>query len=190
MAVGQVTGNPAAQSISLELQALGFPPADLEQSLPQQLMAMEAAAEAISKTSPLPSRATGVYAGMGVDAEVARYGLRWRTGDPVCPELTPAAVTGRLANIVANRISSRFDLRGPSFAVMSEEISGMVALRLAARALQAGEIDAALAGAVDLSCEPVHQTALPIDSGRCGRLLCPETYRGRARRRGHDSGGP
>jgi acyl transferase domain-containing protein/3-hydroxymyristoyl/3-hydroxydecanoyl-(acyl carrier protein) dehydratase len=165
VSVGQVTGNPCAQSISLELQALGFPPADLEQSLPQQLMAMEAAAEALAKTSPLPGARTGVYAGMGTDAEVARYGLRWRTGIPVCPELTPAAVTGRLANIVANRISSRFDFRGPSFAVMSEEISGMVALRLAARALQAGEIDAALAGAVDLSCEPVHETALPVPAG-------------------------
>ncbi|MDQ1472891.1 MAG: hypothetical protein QOJ99_4371, partial [Bryobacterales bacterium] len=165
VSVGQVTGSPRAQSVSLELQALGFPPADLEQSLPQQLMAMEAAAEAISKTNSLPGARTGVYAGMGVDAEVARYGLRWRTGNPVCPELTPAAVTGRLANIVANRISSRFDFRGPSFAVMSEEISGLVAVQLAARALQAGEIDAALAGAVDLSCEPVHQTALPKPPG-------------------------
>jgi len=160
VSVAKIQGNPKLNAVSLELQALGFPPADLEQSLPQQLLALQAASEAIYKTNSLPAN-TGVYAGMGPDAEVARYGLRWRTGIPVCPELTPAAVTGRLANIVANRISSRFDLRGPSFAVMSEEMSGVVALQLAARALQAGEIDAALAGAVDLSCDPVHQTALP-----------------------------
>ena len=157
VSAGLVSGQP---EISLELQSLGFPPADLEQSLPQQLLAMQAAAGAIAKVRTLPGARTGVYAGMGVDAEVARYGLRWRTGLPVCPALTPAAVTGRLANVVANRISSRFDLRGPSFAVMSEEISGMVALRLAARALEAGEIDAALAGAVDLSREPVQEAAL------------------------------
>jgi len=150
-------------TLALDMKNLGFPPNDLVQALPQQILAMQAAAEAISKTGPLPHARTGVYAGMTVDAEVGRYGLRWRTGNhQVCPELTPAAVLGRLANIVANRISSRYDFRGPSFAVMSEEVSGLVALRLAARALAAGEIDAAVAGAVDLSHEVVHQTALPL----------------------------
>jgi acyl transferase domain-containing protein/3-hydroxymyristoyl/3-hydroxydecanoyl-(acyl carrier protein) dehydratase len=155
IAVSKLTEGP----ISLELQNLGFPPSDLEQSLPQQLIALQAASEAIAKIRSLPNARTGVYAGMSVDAEVARYGLRWRTGSPVCPELTPAAVTGRLANIVANRISSRFDLRGPSFAVMADELSETVALRLAARALRAGEIDAAIAGAVDLGNEPVNLAA-------------------------------
>ena len=155
VAARQVKDGP----ITLELQGLGFPPADLQQSLPQQLMALEAASDAIAQVRSLPHARTGVYAGMGIDAEVARYGLRWRTGNPVCPELTPAAVIGRLANIVANRISSRFDLRGPSFAVLSEEISGLVALRLAARALRHGEIDAAIAGAVELGNEPVNQAA-------------------------------
>jgi acyl transferase domain-containing protein/3-hydroxymyristoyl/3-hydroxydecanoyl-(acyl carrier protein) dehydratase len=159
IAVSQVTPGITHGPITLDLHNLGFPPSDLEQSLPQQLIALQAASEAIGKIRSLPNARTGVYAGMSVDAEVARYGLRWRTGNPVCPELTPAAVTGRLANIVANRISSRFDLRGPSFAVMSEELSGIEAIRLAARALSAGEIDAALAGAVDLGNEPVNLTA-------------------------------
>ncbi|MFT6393077.1 MAG: 3-hydroxymyristoyl/3-hydroxydecanoyl-(acyl carrier protein) dehydratase, partial [Ilumatobacter sp.] len=47
-----------------------------------------------------------------------------------------------------------------------EEHSGLDALRLAARALRAGDIDAALVGAVDLSCNPVHvaaAAALPVD---------------------------
>ena len=159
-------------SLALEMKNLGFPPNDLAQALPQQILAMQAAAEAMSKTGPLPNARTGVYAGMTVDAEVGRYGLRWRTGNhEVCPELTPAAVLGRLANIVANRISSRYDFRGPSFAVMSEEVSGLVALRLAARALAAGEIDAAIAGAADLSCEIVHRTALPLPAGDGGAFF-------------------
>ena len=163
-------GNPRnqrAEIVRLDLQGLGFPPADLEQSLPQQLLAVQAAAEAISKAGNLNRSRTGVYAGMGCDAEVARYGIRWRAQDwsteaeqdAVAPALTAPAVLGRLANIVANRISSKFDLRGPSLAVMSEELSGIDALRLAQRAVASGELDAAIVGAVDLSVEPVHQAA-------------------------------
>lgn len=64
-----------------------------------------------------------------------------------------------MPNIVANRLNSLLDLRGPSFTVSAEELSGVVALRLAARALRAGEVDACIVGAVDLSCEPVHSAA-------------------------------
>ena len=153
---------------SLEMQGLGFPPADLEQTLPQQLVALQAAGEAIGRAGVLNKAKTGVFVGMGCDPEVARYGLRWRaqqwadeaTQDTVAPVLTAPAVVGRLANIVANRISSKFDLRGPSLAVMSEELSGIDALRLAQRALATGELDAAVVGAVDLSVEPVHEAAM------------------------------
>jgi acyl transferase domain-containing protein len=64
-----------------------------------------------------------------------------------------------MANIAANRIGAQLDLAGPAFAVCAEEASGSVALDLAVRALRAGEIDAAVVGAVDLSDEPVHRAA-------------------------------
>ena len=155
------------ETTSLSMQGLGFPPADLEQTLPQQLLAVQAAAEAIAKAGSLNRARTGVYVGMGCDAEVARYGLRWRAQewsgiaeqDAISPALTAPAVLGRLANIVANRLSSKFDLRGPSLAVMSEELSGIDALRLAQRAIATGELDAVIVGAVDLSVELVHQAA-------------------------------
>ncbi|MEM7023927.1 MAG: acyltransferase domain-containing protein, partial [Pseudomonadota bacterium] len=58
------------------------------------------------------------------------------------------------------------------FTVSGEELSGLDALRIAARALRHGEIDAALVGAVDLSEEPVHRAAagavLPADRQRAG----------------------
>ncbi|MEV6489816.1 beta-ketoacyl synthase N-terminal-like domain-containing protein [Actinoplanes sp. NPDC051633] len=61
---------------------------------------------------------------------------------------------------MANRIGGQLGLSGPGFAVSAEEASGIVALDLATRALRAGEVDAALVGAVDLSEEPVHRAAL------------------------------
>jgi len=72
---------------------------------------------------------------------------------------TPAGVVGAMPNVVANRLNSQFDLRGPSFTVSREQLSGTTALELAARALRRGEVDAAVVGAVDLSCEPVHEAA-------------------------------
>ncbi len=157
------------ETISLAFDRLGFPPLDLASALPQQVLALQAASEALDRVGVSAASRTGVFVGMGCDAEVARYGFRWRTlagqeiapveADGICPALTAPAVIGRLANIVANRISSKYDLRGPSFAVMAEELSGITALRLAARALAAGELDAAVVGAVDLSFEPIHEAA-------------------------------
>ena len=156
-----------SDTIELELDGLGFPPADLERSLAQQTLALAAASQALAGVGAIPFARTGVFAGLGCDPEAASLGLssRLMPGIPVppadsgLPPWTPAAVVGGLANIVANRVSSRFDLRGPSFAVMAEELSGLVALRLAARALQSRRIDLAIAGAVDLSCGAVHEAA-------------------------------
>ena len=62
-----------------------------------------------------------------------------------------------MPNLVANRINVQLNLGGPGYTVSAEEASGLVALGQAARALRCGEADAAVVGAVDLSCEPVHQ---------------------------------
>ena len=169
------------EAIELELDGLGFPPSDLERSLAQQAMALAAASQALAGASRIPEERAGVYAGLGCDPEGGkpRPGIApvlrarpHRPKDSGLPAWTPASVIGGLANIVANRISSRFNLRGPSFAVMAEELSGLVALRLAARALQQGRIDLAIAGAVDLSCGPVHEAAaravLPPDKHKPG----------------------
>ncbi len=178
--------NPA-KDIELSMRALRFPPKDLEQTLAQQLMVFKAATEALSAKPSLNNERTGVLIGMGTDAEVARYGARWRIRDwarawgvedeawvqeaqnAFVPALAAAGVLGTMPNIPANRINNQFNLSGPSMAVCSEELSGVRALQIAARALQNGEMDAAVVGAVDLSHEPTHQRAL----AQLGRALAP-----------------
>ena len=64
----------------LPLKGLRFPPRDLEETLPQQLLVLQAALEAVKPLGDLPSERTGVLVGMETDAEVARYGMRWRLG--------------------------------------------------------------------------------------------------------------
>ncbi|MDQ3263752.1 MAG: 1-acyl-sn-glycerol-3-phosphate acyltransferase [Myxococcota bacterium] len=165
-----------AREVTLSLEGLRFPPTDLAETLPQQLMVLAAAREALGQLAPLPHQRTGVYVGMQCDAEIARHGARWRAAgwagkleaDPswlsraregLVRLLGAAGVVGAMPNIPANRLCSQFDLQAVGFTVSAEELSGVRALQLARWALERGEIDAALVGAVDLSAEEVHGAA-------------------------------
>ena len=158
-----VDGQAPIDSFDVDIAKLGMPPKDLEHTLPQQLVMLSAGAQAAAEVGPLPRNETGVFVGMGVDAEVARYGARWRSsgreGDRFVEALDSVSTIGTMPNIVANRLNRLLDLAGPSCSVSAEEQSGLEALALAVRALATRELDAALVGAVDLSCEPVHAEA-------------------------------
>ncbi len=162
-------------AFDVNIAGLGIPPNDLQQTLPQQLLMLDAGGQAAAEVATLPRERTGVYVGMGTDPEVARYGARWRLAnearlsegdalaqarDGVVSVLKSAGVIGSMPNIVANRLNRYLDIAGPSCTVSLEERSGLEALRIACRALRAHELDAALVGAVDMSCEPVHVAAL------------------------------
>jgi acyl transferase domain-containing protein/3-hydroxymyristoyl/3-hydroxydecanoyl-(acyl carrier protein) dehydratase len=147
-------------AIDVGLAGLRFPPRDLEEAHAQHVLLFEAAREAAGGLQ-LPRERTTVIVGMGVDPEVARYPVLQRASPAAeAAPLTGAAVLGTMPNLVANRINMQLNLAGPGYVVCAEEASGLVALELAARALRCGEADAAVVGAVDLSCEPVHQAAL------------------------------
>jgi 3-oxoacyl-(acyl-carrier-protein) synthase/3-hydroxymyristoyl/3-hydroxydecanoyl-(acyl carrier protein) dehydratase/1-acyl-sn-glycerol-3-phosphate acyltransferase len=171
-----------AVEVVLPLERLKFPPRDLEQTLAQQLMVLDAALEATDRAgAPLPRDRTAVLIGAQSDPEVCRYGARWRlptwmpdappeavaaAKDAVVPVLEAPGVVGNMPNIPANRISSQLDLGGPAFPVSQEEQSGLAALRIGLRMLRDREVDAALVGAVDLSAEAVHEAASEAVSGR------------------------
>ncbi|MCA9495031.1 MAG: hypothetical protein KC621_34120, partial [Myxococcales bacterium] len=176
-----VRGDPMPgrrENVSLELAGLRFPPRDLGQTLPQQLLVLDAAREAMADLE-LPRDRTSILVGMGTDPTVARYGLRWlvpelgvddagwqrEAMDAVIPHLTSAGVLGTMPNIPTNRLNTQFDLAGPSFSVFGEEASGLQAFGLARRALRSRQLDAAVVGAVDLSVDPVHQAAVELPPG-------------------------
>ncbi|HEX5757486.1 MAG TPA: beta-ketoacyl synthase N-terminal-like domain-containing protein, partial [Arenimonas sp.] len=163
-------GEGRMAQIALDVEGLRFPPRDMAQTLPQQLAILQTSREALADTGALPRDRTGVFIGMEPDPEVARYGARWRLAQPgvegsvlssardaIVPALESAAVLGTMPNIPANRLSSLFDFAGPAFTVQAGAASGLHALKIAAGALARGELDAALVGAVDLSCEAVQR---------------------------------
>ncbi|MGA9601172.1 MAG: beta-ketoacyl synthase N-terminal-like domain-containing protein [Methylocystis sp.] len=168
---------PQAGTIRLPIERLRFPPKDLERTLPQHLLMTRVALEAIGAARTLPGR-TAVIIGMGCDAGAARTNFRARLPD-LAPEINidatgiapidAPAVLGAMANILANRLNVQFDLRGPSYAVAAEEVSGLRALEIAIAMLQRGEVDAAVVGAVDLSVDPVHEAAAGTFFGESAR---------------------
>ena len=166
-----------ATTITLPVVGTRFPPHDLAAALPQQLWTMAAAREALDGVTLPASDRGGAMIGIGCDPAVARYGARWRlpdaaaawgvaddawirrVADILSPALSGAGVLGTMPNLPANRLNVQFDLAGPGFTISAEELSGVRALQAAQRALRSGELDLALAGAADFSCDPVHEAA-------------------------------
>jgi acyl transferase domain-containing protein/3-hydroxymyristoyl/3-hydroxydecanoyl-(acyl carrier protein) dehydratase len=150
-----------ARPLHMDPSAMRTPPHELAETLGQQTLLRLTSLETL-KGLDLPTERTGVFVGTGCDPESARYTGRWRSGeeaDAWVPALTAARVKGTMPNIPANQLNRFFDLRGPGFMVSAEEASGLAALELARRALDVGEVDAAVVAAVDLSCETVHRAA-------------------------------
>ena len=85
------------------------------------------------------------------------------TANLASPPLNANRVMGALGSIAASRVARAFHFGGPSHTVCSEEASAARAVELAVRALQAGEIDRALAGGVDLAGDP--RMVLPGELG-------------------------
>jgi PfaB family protein len=167
-------------SISTQVGAFRLPPNEIAEVLPQQLLMLHSVAAALKDaglSGGAHAERTSVIIGMSLDINTTNYHLRWsllprarewarqlgleltdaqlnewidRLRDESGPALTPGRVVGALGNIIASRIAREFAFGGPSYAVSSEESSGITALDIAMQALQLGEIDVAVVGAVDL----------------------------------------
>jgi acyl transferase domain-containing protein/3-hydroxymyristoyl/3-hydroxydecanoyl-(acyl carrier protein) dehydratase len=172
------------KQIDLPFFEIKFPPNDLKQTLPQQLMLLKTAREALRGLKKYNKERTGIFAGMQTDCTGINFGIacrfidwanRWSqiidcedldinkwvedTRNKICPYQTVAGGLGIIPNNVANRISNQYDFRESSFTISNEELSGYRVLDIAIRALRAKELDTALAGAVDVCCNTYHVEA-------------------------------
>jgi len=157
-----------------------IPPKEMEEMLPQQLLMLDTAAKAVKDAAlkSFPGESAGVFIGLGLDLNTTNFDLRWslaETGrrwakemgwdlspeedaewirllrEAVGPALSANRTMGALGGIVASRVAREFQIGGPSLVVASEENSGLRAVEAAVRALQQGQLEVAIAGAVDLS---------------------------------------
>jgi 3-oxoacyl-(acyl-carrier-protein) synthase/3-hydroxymyristoyl/3-hydroxydecanoyl-(acyl carrier protein) dehydratase len=163
-----------------ECNRFHIPPRDIPDILPQHLLMLKTAAGAMADAGlPLNEERPSMAAVIGIDFdfEATNFHLRWyleqvfpawvrsrfphlpeeaasqwlsRLKDACSPPLTANRVLGALGSMVASRIARELRLGGPSFVVSAEAASGLRALETGVRALQSGELEAALVGAVDL----------------------------------------
>ncbi|HEV3143971.1 MAG TPA: beta-ketoacyl synthase N-terminal-like domain-containing protein [Gemmataceae bacterium] len=164
----------------VSLEQFRIPPKELEEMLPQQLLMLQVATAALADCRNWEQYRlrTGVFLGQNLDLNTTNYHMRWAAQktahkwvqssrldlnedefeawlsalrDAAHPALNANRVMGGLASIAASRIARVFHFGGPSFTLAGEEISGGRAIEAAMRTLQRGEIDLAVAGAVDLA---------------------------------------
>ena len=167
--------------MDIRLNQFRIPPRELEELLPQQLLMLQTAAQVLDRAylSDSLRERTGVFIGLALDLNTTQFSLRWSlepflqewaTRQGPCPRyggipqlgrvpcatplrqrLNANRTVGALGSIAASRIAREYHLGGPSFTVSSEETAGLNALETAVRALQRGDIDLAVVGAVDLA---------------------------------------
>ncbi|WP_053913132.1 SDR family NAD(P)-dependent oxidoreductase [Streptomyces sp. TP-A0875] len=109
-------------------------------------------------------RRVGVFAGVTTQTYLLWGPGRWNADDPVIPTSTPWSV--------ANRVSHRLDLHGPSMPVDTACASSLHAVHLARVSLARGECDMALVGGVNLYLHPAKyrwlcQMRMLSPTGRC-----------------------
>ncbi|MFZ5635022.1 MAG: SDR family NAD(P)-dependent oxidoreductase [Pseudomonadota bacterium] len=143
-------------------------PKEAELTDPQERLFLETVWQAIEDAGysrdGIASRRVGVYVGV-MWGQYELYGaesvLRGNTAVPTSSHAS-----------VANRISYYFDFRGPSLAIDTMCSSSLTAIHLACEELRRGEIEAAIAGGVNLTSHPykyltLSQGKFMATDGRC-----------------------
>ncbi|MDD3148315.1 MAG: beta-ketoacyl synthase N-terminal-like domain-containing protein, partial [Candidatus Riflebacteria bacterium] len=153
-------------------------PREIPEILPQQLLMLQTVDGALSRLTGNRGNNLrwGVYMGIGLDFESTSFASRWgmkadlaangldeysagELSDAITPPLNNPRTVGALGGIVASRIAREFNVGGPSHTFSCGANSGLAALDSSVRALQRGEIDTAVVGAVDFAGDLRHLLA-------------------------------
>jgi polyketide synthase PksL len=146
----------------------GITPLEAELMDPQERLFLETVWETLEEAGygrqALAGSRTGVFVGV-------MWGHYELLGAEAIGQANGALPNSSHASI-ANRISYLFDLHGPSIALDTMCSSSLTAIHLACQAIRNGDIEAAIAGGVNLSLHPVKYLALSqgkfaSSDGRC-----------------------
>src|SRR5262249_3852131 len=129
----------------------GYTPLEAESMDPQQRIFLECAWEALESAGYNPAtynRAIGVYAGSKTNTYLFHLAAN---RDLVRSMDFFQLVLGGDAAFLGTRVSYKFNLRGPSYAVQTACSTSLVAIHLACQSLLIDECQMALAGSVALN---------------------------------------
>lgn len=175
-----VPGDRAIDELATDPLAMRIPPHDLIDFNTQQLVLMNAARAALTDAGLEPDtgepRRVAVVIAAEMELDAHGHGARFRLGERLAESLgrlgveqgeidrVVAAATGGIhdglganevlsyiGNLMASRISARWNLVGPSFTVAGDSTAAVDALTVAGDLLRDGSVDGVLVGAVDLA---------------------------------------
>jgi acyl transferase domain-containing protein/NADPH:quinone reductase-like Zn-dependent oxidoreductase/acyl carrier protein len=129
-----------------DAEFFGISPREAWAMDPQQRLVLELAWEALERAGIVPSRLAGSRTGVFIGAMWSEYGQLFSGLE----DIVQHSATGRDTAIIANRISYRLGLTGPSLTVNTACSSALAAVHLACQSLRDGESSLALAGGVNL----------------------------------------
>lgn len=164
--------------VSVPLGKFRIPPTDIPNILPQQSLLLNVASQAMADAGqPLRERRNeaAAFIGIALDLNSTNFNLRWQLEkkaqqlakalnltaeeaeawlkelkDEISKPLDSTRTMGALGSIAASRVAREFQFGGCSFTVSAQEVSGFTALKLGVQALQKGDLNLTLVGAVDL----------------------------------------
>jgi len=137
---------------AFDAEFFGIPPGEAAAMDPQQRLMLELAWECLEDAGIRPHALAGSRTAVFASA-------MWDDYAALTHRLAPRGVTrhtmaGLQRGVLANRVSHRLGLRGPSLAVDAAQASGLVAVHLACESLRHGDADLAVVGAVNLILAP------------------------------------
>ena len=110
--VGPAVSGAFVEAVQVDPTRWRIPPVELADMLPQQLLALDVASDALQRTPRLDPDRTASLVAMEVDVRVSEAVLRWallegdaEAAEAVHPSLTASRVQGSLPNFVANRVA-------------------------------------------------------------------------------------
>lgn len=166
------------QDFEIDFLHFKMPARDDDQLIPQQLLMLKVADNAIKDAGLVEGGNVAVIVAMGIELALHQFrgrgDLSWQIKDSLAlgntilsseqiDELETIVkdsihikaqvnqYTSSIGNIMACRIASQWDFSGPAFTISAEENSVFRALEVAQQFLTAGEVDAVVVGAVDLA---------------------------------------
>ncbi|MBS7791179.1 SDR family NAD(P)-dependent oxidoreductase [Roseococcus sp. SDR] len=162
-------GGYLEDGLFFDAAAFGMSRREAEQMDPQQRVMLEVTWEALEDAGIAPSSLAGKQVGVFLGASATDY-----ADVPlldVCA-LDAHFMTGNSLALVSNRISYAYDLKGPSLTLDTACSSSVVALAQAAAALEAGRIELAIVGGVNMLSSPApfigfSRAGMLSPTGRC-----------------------
>ncbi len=166
------------QDFEMDFLHFKIPPREEDQLIPQQLLMLKVADNAIKDAGLVEGGNVAVIVAMGTELALhqflGRCDLSWQIKESLAqanivlsPDKTeeleaiaknslfpPAQLnqyTSFIGNIMATRVATQWNFSGPAFTISAEENSVFSALEVAQQFLAAGEVDAVVVGAVDLA---------------------------------------